>query len=119
MSGSKSRKENTNEALHLSGIFAALRSFPRPVIALVDGPCFGGGVGIISSCDMAFACPMGRYNPSSGKSAMSDCLDCPAGRFLEDSNEPTNHDGVNDCTDCAVKYYNPNIGEGRCFPCRY
>lgn len=54
-SGGKSRAENTDEAMHLSGIFAALRSFPRPVIALVDGPCYGGGVGIISSCDMAFA----------------------------------------------------------------
>ena len=67
MSGSKSRKENTNEALHLSGIFAALRSFPRPVIALVDGPCFGGGVGIISSCDMAFA-------TSTSKFALSEVL---------------------------------------------
>jgi methylglutaconyl-CoA hydratase len=54
-SGGQSRAANTEEAMHLSGIFAALRSFPRPVIAMVDGPCFGGGVGIISSCDMAFA----------------------------------------------------------------
>jgi len=27
----------------------------RPVVALVDGPCFGGGVGVVSACDMAFA----------------------------------------------------------------
>ena len=54
-SGGQSRQANTDEAMHLSGIFAALRAFPRPMIALVDGPCFGGGVGIISSCDMAFA----------------------------------------------------------------
>ena len=60
-SGGKSRKENTDEAMHLSGIFAALRSFPRPVVALVDGPCFGGGVGIISSCDMAFATPSSKF----------------------------------------------------------
>eukprot|EP00946_MAST-07B_sp_MAST-7B-sp1_P003058 g3058.t1 len=60
-SGAKSREENMDEALHLSGVFAALRSFPRPVIALVDGPCFGGGVGIIASCDMAFATPKSKF----------------------------------------------------------
>ena len=60
-SGAKSREENMDEALHLSGVFAALRRFPRPVIALVDGPCFGGGVGIIASCDMAFATPASKF----------------------------------------------------------
>ena len=60
-SGGQSREANKDEAMHLSGIFAALRSFPRPVIALVDGPCFGGGVGIISSCDMAFATPSSMF----------------------------------------------------------
>jgi methylglutaconyl-CoA hydratase len=60
-SGAKSREENVREAQHLSGIFAALRKFPRPVIALVDGPCFGGGVGVISSCDMAFASPAATF----------------------------------------------------------
>ena len=54
-SGGKTREENSADALHLSGVFAALRNFPRPVVALVDGPCFGGGVGVISACDMAFA----------------------------------------------------------------
>lgn len=60
-SGTKSREENVSEAMHLSGVFAGLRTFPRPVIALVDGPCFGGGVGIISSCDMAFATPAAQF----------------------------------------------------------
>ena len=60
-SGTKSREENVSEAMHLSGVFAGLRTFPRPVIALVDGPCFGGGVGIISACDMAFATPKSLF----------------------------------------------------------
>ena len=60
-SGTKCRAENVSEAMHLSGVFAALRNFPRPVVALVDGPCFGGGVGIISACDMAFATPKSLF----------------------------------------------------------
>lgn len=33
----------------------ALRQFPRPTIALVQGGCFGGGVGLVAACDMAIA----------------------------------------------------------------
>eukprot|EP00602_Paraphysomonas_sp_CaronLab_P009244 CAMPEP_0185036760 /NCGR_PEP_ID=MMETSP1103-20130426/30198_1 /TAXON_ID=36769 /ORGANISM="Paraphysomonas bandaiensis, Strain Caron Lab Isolate" /LENGTH=232 /DNA_ID=CAMNT_0027574433 /DNA_START=161 /DNA_END=859 /DNA_ORIENTATION=+ len=47
--------QNKEEAFRLSGVFNSLRTFPRPVIAMINGPAFGGGVGLISSCDMAFA----------------------------------------------------------------
>ena len=32
-----------------------LQLFPRPVVALVQGGCFGGGVGIAAACDIAVA----------------------------------------------------------------
>ncbi|CAE7632129.1 AKT6-1 [Symbiodinium microadriaticum] len=48
-------EQNKAEAFRLSGVFNAIRNFPRPIIALVNGPAYGGGVGLISSCDMAFA----------------------------------------------------------------
>lgn len=32
-----------------------LQQFPRPTIALVQGGCFGGGVGIAAACDIAVA----------------------------------------------------------------
>jgi methylglutaconyl-CoA hydratase len=48
-------EQNKEEAFRLSSVFNSIRQFPRPVIALVNGPAYGGGVGIISSCDMAFA----------------------------------------------------------------
>ena len=59
--GDYTHDENEAEAMVLSGLFEDIRSFPRPVIALVGGPCYGGGVGIISSCDMAFALPSCRF----------------------------------------------------------
>jgi methylglutaconyl-CoA hydratase len=33
----------------------ALNGFPRPTLALVHGACFGGGVGMVASCDVAIA----------------------------------------------------------------
>jgi methylglutaconyl-CoA hydratase len=33
----------------------ALDAFPRPTLALVHGACFGGGVGMVASCDVAIA----------------------------------------------------------------
>ncbi|HJU16197.1 MAG TPA: enoyl-CoA hydratase-related protein [Stellaceae bacterium] len=32
-----------------------LRDFPRPTVALVQGGCFGGGIGIVAACDVALA----------------------------------------------------------------
>lgn len=32
-----------------------LRDFPHPTIALIQGGCFGGGVGIAAACDIAIA----------------------------------------------------------------
>lgn len=34
---------------------AALQAFPRPTVALIHGGCFGGGMGLAASCDIAIA----------------------------------------------------------------
>jgi methylglutaconyl-CoA hydratase len=34
---------------------AGLAAFPLPTLALVQGGCFGGGVGLVAACDMAIA----------------------------------------------------------------
>jgi methylglutaconyl-CoA hydratase len=39
----------TTEAMH------ALCTFPRPTLALVQGACYGGGVGMVACCDIALA----------------------------------------------------------------
>ncbi len=40
-------------AYKLSGMLRAINTLPKPVIARVQGNAFGGGVGIISVCDVA------------------------------------------------------------------
>jgi methylglutaconyl-CoA hydratase len=49
------KEQNKQEAFKLSSVFNNIATFPQPVIAMVNGPAYGGGVGIISACDMAFA----------------------------------------------------------------
>jgi methylglutaconyl-CoA hydratase len=36
-------------------VMRALNAFPRPTIALIHGGCFGGGMGLAASCDIAIA----------------------------------------------------------------
>jgi enoyl-CoA hydratase/carnithine racemase len=39
----------------------ALRELPRPVIAMVEGVCVGGGCGIALACDLRFAASNARF----------------------------------------------------------
>jgi methylglutaconyl-CoA hydratase len=48
-----SREDNLRDAEALGEMLHVLDSMPKPVIARVQGPAFGGGVGLIACCDMA------------------------------------------------------------------
>lgn len=50
-----SREENLGDAEETASLFVALYDFPLPVIAAVNGPARGGGVGLVASCDFAIA----------------------------------------------------------------
>jgi methylglutaconyl-CoA hydratase len=47
--------ENRRDAETTATLFAELYDFPRPVVAAVNGPARGGGVGLVASCDFAIA----------------------------------------------------------------
>jgi methylglutaconyl-CoA hydratase len=47
-------EENTRDAHALAGMLRTVYECPKPVIARVQGNAFGGGVGLIAACDMAF-----------------------------------------------------------------
>ena len=49
------QEENRRDAERTAELFTALYDFPRPVIAAVNGPARGGGVGLVASCDFAIA----------------------------------------------------------------
>ena len=50
-----SPEQNRDFSRRTVAAFRALQLFPRPTIALVQGGCFGGGVGIAAACDVAVA----------------------------------------------------------------
>ncbi|RZI84112.1 MAG: enoyl-CoA hydratase/isomerase family protein [Rubrivivax sp.] len=47
--------ENHADATRLADMLWAIASCPVPVIARVQGDCFGGGVGLVAACDIAVA----------------------------------------------------------------
>ena len=47
--------ENLNDTLTLTNMFAYLNEFPKPVVGVVHGAAIGGGVGLVSVCDIVLA----------------------------------------------------------------
>lgn len=52
--GTNSFEENKEDAMQMAYLMQALNEFPKPTIARVNGAAYGGGVGLLCCCDMAF-----------------------------------------------------------------
>ena len=50
-----SADENQADARRLARMLNAIYTCEKPVIAMVQGPCMGGGVGLASACDIVIA----------------------------------------------------------------
>jgi len=50
-----SQTENIADAQALARLLMVLGGLPKPTVALVQGPAYGGGVGLVSACDIAIA----------------------------------------------------------------
>lgn len=48
-------EQNVEDAKHLSELLHTLYQLPQPTIAVIQGNCFGGGVGLVTCCDIALA----------------------------------------------------------------
>ncbi|HXW76539.1 MAG TPA: enoyl-CoA hydratase-related protein [Candidatus Eremiobacteraceae bacterium] len=48
-------RENYEDALRLSAMFAAIDTAPMPVLARVHGAALGGGSGMVAACDIVIA----------------------------------------------------------------
>jgi methylglutaconyl-CoA hydratase len=47
--------EGLADALALAALLRRLHGMPQPTVALVQGPAYGGGVGLVAACDLAVA----------------------------------------------------------------
>lgn len=60
----KSLEENEKDIAKFGNLCNVIFNSPKPVIASVKGACFGGGVGIASSCDVVLATEQSTFSLS-------------------------------------------------------
>lgn len=60
--GQADYQENMTAALDMGAMFRAVRNCPAPVVARVQGPAFGGGVGLLAACDIVVSDFNGRFS---------------------------------------------------------
>jgi methylglutaconyl-CoA hydratase len=53
--------ENHEDAMAMARMLRRLHDLPQLTVALVDGPAFGGGAGLVAACDMAIATDRSRF----------------------------------------------------------
>lgn len=56
-----SRAERMAEARKLAAMLGALNSLPKPLIGRVNGPAYGGGMGVMSVCDVCVAADHAKF----------------------------------------------------------
>ncbi|MCO5084388.1 MAG: enoyl-CoA hydratase-related protein [Rhizobiaceae bacterium] len=56
-----SEDENLEDARKLAELMRTLDEFPKPTIAVVQGPAYGGGVGLVACCDIAIASTAAKF----------------------------------------------------------
>ena len=56
-----SEAENVADASALAELLRVLNTLPKPTVALVQGPAYGGGVGLVACCDIVLAVRHARF----------------------------------------------------------
>lgn len=54
-------QQNRAAALRFGGLFVAMRSLPKPVVAMVHGRALAGGCGLATACDIVLAAESARF----------------------------------------------------------
>jgi methylglutaconyl-CoA hydratase len=58
------RQENERDAQALAELMSAIDRCPKPVLAVVQGAAYGGGVGLVACCDIAIAASEASFSLS-------------------------------------------------------
>lgn len=59
--GAAGYQENLSAALAMGAMFRAIHDCPVPVVGRIQGPAYGGGVGLVASCDVVVAAPQTAF----------------------------------------------------------
>ncbi len=57
-------EQNLADAMMLARLLQRLNTMPQPTVALVNGPAYGGGVGVVACCDIAVAAETAKFSLS-------------------------------------------------------
>lgn len=57
-------EQNLADAMTLAKLLHTLHTLPQPTLALVNGPAYGGGVGLVACCDIAIAADTAKFSLS-------------------------------------------------------
>ncbi|KAF5017649.1 hypothetical protein F66182_10399 [Fusarium sp. NRRL 66182] len=77
LSGDTETANGSDDSSYYSKVVAlydALDHVPQTTIAVVDGPCFGGGVGLTFACDVRLVSPKARWTLSEIKIGVSPAV---------------------------------------------
>ncbi|EQD49494.1 enoyl-CoA hydratase/isomerase [mine drainage metagenome] len=69
--------ENLDDANRLLSLIAQLNQFPTPTLALVQGPAFGGALGLIAACDIALAASTAHFALSEVRLGLAPAIISP------------------------------------------
>ena len=69
--------ENVADAGALAELLRVLDTLPKPTVALVQGPAYGGGVGLVACCDIALAVRRARFQFSEVKIGLIPAVIAP------------------------------------------
>lgn len=70
-------EQNMQDALRLADLLDTINAFPCPVVARVHGAAMGGGVGLVSVCDIAIATENARFAFSEVKLGIAPAVISP------------------------------------------
>lgn len=70
-------EQNINDALKLADLLYTINMLPCPVVGRVNGTAMGGGVGLVSVCDLAIAAESARFAFSEVKLGIAPAVISP------------------------------------------
>ena len=72
-----SEEENMNDALRLADLLYTINTFPCAVVGRINGTAIGGGVGLVSVCDIVIAAESARFAFSEAKLGIAPAVISP------------------------------------------
>lgn len=74
---SKDRQQNIDESMKMAEMFRVIDECPKPVIGIVHGVVMGGGVGLVSVCDIVLADNSASFSLSEVKLGLNPSVISP------------------------------------------